>query len=222
MVNAITTEARRRGITRLCHFTRSSTLPHVVEAGAIRAVGALRRSADFYRPTDTKRFDNHLDHVSCSIEYPNVWYFDTARKQDSIFTDWIVFLLDIALLDEPETKFSPRNAASPTASIAGGLEAFDKLFADNVTIYSRRPGHPDWWPTSDQAEVLVRGPIPMSKVQGIVVRDEDQAELETYRMRELLPNAAIPQLIIAPTFFTPRDLSNAVRSGRRPGEIRYG
>lgn len=222
MVNAITAEARRRGITRLCHFTRSSALPHVLEAGAIRAVGDLRRSADFYRPTDTKRLDNHLDHISCSIEYPNVWYLRAAQNKDVIFTDWIVFLLDIALLDEPEIKFSPHNAASPTAPIKDGREAFDKLFANNVTQYRRRTGHPDWWPTSDQAEVLVRGPIPMSKVQGIVVRDENQAELETYRMRALLPNAAIPQFIIAPTFFTPEDLSVAVRSGRRPVELRYG
>lgn len=222
MMKAITVEARRRGIARLCHFTRSGTLPHVVEAGAIRSAGDLRRSAEFHRPTDTKRLDNHLDHVSCSIEYPNVWYFKTVQDKDAVFVDWIVFLLDISLLDEPDTKFSPHNAASRTSSIMGGREAFDMLFAKNTTQYPRRPGHPDWWPTSDQAEVLVRGPIPMSKVLGIVVRDQDQAERETYRMREILPNATIPQIIIAPGFFTPKALSVAVRSGRRPVELRYG
>ncbi|WP_181320111.1 DarT ssDNA thymidine ADP-ribosyltransferase family protein [Saccharothrix carnea] len=221
-MNAITAEARRRGITRLCHFTRSSALPHVVEAGAIRSVGDLTRSADFYRPTDTKRLDNHLDHVSCSIEYPNVWYLKVVQDRDAVFTDWIVFLMDITLLDEPEAKFSPHNAASRTVPITGGREGFDMLFANNVNQYRRRTGHPDWWPTSDQAEVLVRSPIPISKVQGIVVRDEDQAERETYRMRGLLPNAAIPQLIVAPEFFTPKALSVAVRSGRRPVESRYG
>ena len=59
-----------------------------------------------------------------------------------------------------------------------GVTAFDSLFADVVEgdrVYRRGPRHPDFLPTDEQAEVLIPDRISRPDVQGVVVRDDDQA-----------------------------------------------
>lgn len=90
----IVAKARSRGITRLCHFTRSVNLVHILVMGEIRAKDELERSVEGYRFTDDRRLDGHHAHVSCSVEYPNSWYLDQARKRDPNFRDWVVLDLE--------------------------------------------------------------------------------------------------------------------------------
>lgn len=106
-------ECNRRGITRLCHFTQSRNLAHILGD----CVGILSRrrleSNDLpYNPTDPDRWDGCEHLVCCSIEYPNVYYFAKVREQDHLFKDWVVLLIKPDFLWTPGTKFCPCNAAT--------------------------------------------------------------------------------------------------------------
>ena len=97
-MSSIVTEARERGITRLCHITKSVNLPHILTTRQLSGTDELERSAEGYRPNDENRWDGHRAHVHCSLEYPNGWYLDSARERDPNFRDWIVLVLDVELL----------------------------------------------------------------------------------------------------------------------------
>jgi hypothetical protein len=222
-VNTIQTEAQRRGVTRLCHFTKSANLAHILATGEIRDALTLRQSTEGFRPTDETRLDGHPDHINCSIEYPNTWYLEKVMIRDPHFKEWVILTLDPSLLSIPGAKFCPYNAARASGtSIRSGPSAFNALFASTVIGNTRRTrlsDHPDWWPTDDQAEVLLPGPIPLGRVLSVIVRDAGQAELEHYRLTQHLDmGAVLPPIVIAPTLFDKYPLSRTVRSGRRPIE----
>lgn len=222
----IVVAARDRGITRLCHLTRSVNLMHILATREIQAKDQLDQSAEGYRPADDQRLDDHHGHVSCSLEYPNGWYLGSARTRDPNFNDWVVLTLDLELLDEPGVKLSPFNAARGRGSgISEGLEGFTSLFAPEVSgkkPLSRGELHPSWWPTDDQAEALVPAPIPLDRVRNILVKDEEQAKLELFRLRQGLGNSSIaPPMALAPILFNEKELSKWVRAGRRPPELPF-
>ena len=160
-IASIRVSAARRGITRLCHFTPSRNLGHI--AANLQGVLAARHLAEdekaVFNPTDLRRLDGLPDHVSCSIQYPNAWYFRTARGQEQLFRDWVVLLVDSHYLWRTGTKFCPRNAAAEHGRlIEEGAAAFEALFADTVegvNTYGRGPDHPAFLPTDEQAEVLI-------------------------------------------------------------------
>ncbi|WP_435286188.1 DarT ssDNA thymidine ADP-ribosyltransferase family protein [Streptomyces bacillaris] len=219
-------EAQRRGITRLCHFTKSANLSHILATGELRDALTLRASTEGFRPTDLARLDGLPDHINCSIEYPNTWYLDRAMADDPHFKEWVILDLDPALLTLPGAKFCPYNAARGRGiGIRSGFAAFTDLFEASVSgnaTRARTPHHPDWWPTDDQAEVLLPGPIPLARVRGVIVKDAEQAELEHYRLtRHLDMGSVMPPLSIAPGLFDKYQLSRTVRAGRRPAELPF-
>jgi hypothetical protein len=202
----------------LCHFTKSSNLAHILSTGEIRSRASLEQSIDGYRPTDGKRWDGHLEHICCGVEYPNVWYLEKARERDPVFLDWVVLVLDVELLGVSGVKFCSHNAARRGASIQEGVGAFSALYAERVEGRVREDDHPDWWPTDDQAEVLVPGPVPLSAIRAVIVEDEVQAELEAFRLK-CVDVPIVPPFSVAPALFHSRQLSSAVRRGRRPSEL---
>lgn len=224
-MTGIQARAAQRGITRLCHFTPSRNLAHIMSDA--RGVLASRHLEDdesaIFHPTDKSRLDGYPDHVCCSIQYPNGWYFRRARATDTLFLDWVVLLIGAHYLWQPGTKFSPRNAAAGHGRLVrSGLAAFDTLFAHRVEgaqAYSRGPEHPDWLPTDEQAEVLIPDQIGLSDVCGFVVRDENQAAREASRLNLIGVN--IPRIVIVPEFFEPAVLSRKLRRGRVPSEREY-
>lgn len=221
----IITRARARGVTRLCHCTKSTNLSHILDSREIRPVSTLREAADAYRPADTQRLDGAPDRTFLSVEYPNAWYQSQAAGRDPHFSDWVVLTVDVELLATPGTRFSPYNSARDgSAGALPGAEAFDALFAPTVTgntTRRRQHAHPAWWPTDDQAEIQVPGAIPLFVVRSVIVRDEQQARLEYFRLTQLGMAALLPPLAVAPVLFDKYALSTSVRSGRRPPETPY-
>ena len=224
-MNGIRERANRRGIARLCHFTPSRNLAHI--ASDPRGLLASRHLQDnetaIFNPTDKARLDGYPGHVCCSIQYPNAWYFRKARKNERLFPDWVVLLIDARYLWQAGTKFCPRNAAAEHGRlVAEGVTAFDSLFADvieGVEVYRRGPRHPDFLPTDEQAEVLIPDRISRRDVKGVVVQDDEQAAREASRLR--LQGLPVPRMVIVPEFFEPRALSRELRSGRKPSEREY-
>lgn len=219
-------EASRRGITRLCHFTPSRNLVHI--ASGVDGVLATRHLREderaLFTPTDLLRLDGHVDYICCSIEYPNAWYFERARRNGLAPEDWVVLLINPRYLWTPGTRFCPRNAAAHHGrDVVEGSEGFAALYASQVTgaydrTYVRQAAHVQAVPTDEQAEVLVSDRIVPDDILGIAVQSEDQARREQARFRLL----SVPQeqfrLLVAPAMFEPREMSQLVRSGRRPVE----
>ena len=224
-MNGIREPANRRGITRLCHFTPSRNLAHI--ASDPRGILASRHlqgdEATVFNPTDKERWDGYRGHVCCSIQYPNAWYFRRARENERLFPDWVVLLIDACYLWQAGTLFCPRNAAAEQGRLVrGGVAAFDELFADvveGIRTYRRGAMHPDFLPTDEQAEVLIPDQIGHGDVQGIAVRDDEQAAREASRL--VLQGLRVPRIVVAPNFFSPHALSQELRSGRMPSEREY-
>ncbi|MCW5254534.1 DUF4433 domain-containing protein [Streptomyces sp. SHP 1-2] len=217
--------ARARGVTRLCHCTKSANLSHILGSREIRPVATLREAADAYRPADIQRLDGAPDHTFLSVEYPNAWYQSQAADRDPHFRDWVVLTLDAELLATPGARFCPYNSARDgSCGALPGTEAFDALFAPTVTgnaARKRERAHPTWWPTDDQAEIQIPGTIPLSAVRSVIVRNGQQAALEHHRLTQFGMAALLPPLVVAPVLFDKRALSASVRSGIRPPETPY-
>jgi len=214
-------ECHRRGITRLCHFTQSRNLAHILgDCTGILSRKNLEASDLPHNPTDPDRYDG-CDHlVCCSLEYPNVYYFAKVREQDHLFKDWVVLLIKPHFLWKPGTKFCPCNAATARgAYIRHGFGSFSSMFAQTVPgiRFSRPPNHLPCCPTNIQAEVLVPDPIGLEDITAIVVADEDQAKREICRAN--LQGLTIDkQILIIPDFFNKNRLARAIQNGNRVTE----
>lgn len=222
MIDAIRDSAARRGITRLCHFTPSRNLAHIATglSGILASKSLAEAEKAIFNPTDSHRWDSYTDHVCCSIQYPNAWYFRTARTKERLFPDWVVLLIKAHYLWRAGTKFCPRNAAAGHGRTAAeGAAAFEALFAETVEgprAFSRGPRHPAFLPTDEQAEVLIPDCIQRQDVLGIAVGDDAQAKREASRLDTLEGNA--PPIAIVPEFFDPHALSRLLRGGKMPQE----
>ena len=214
-----------RSITRLCHFTPSRNLAHILQnrKGVLATARLSEDEAAILNPTDEDRFDGHLNHVCCSIQYPNAWYFKAARGREVLFKDWVVLFLNPRHLWARGTKFCQRNAATQRgALVREGYEAFSSLFDQTVrgkSAFSRGPQHPDFLPTDLQAEVLVRDNIERADLLGIAVNDKAQAKREALALR--LSHAELPRTVIAPSFYEPGVLSQQLKGGIIPVETEF-
>jgi hypothetical protein len=219
-----------RGIKRICHFTSSRNFGQIV-AGKTGVLATKKLELDernVYAPTDLLRLDGFTEHVCCSIEYPNAWYFARARSAEVLFRDWMVLLIDPKYLSDPRTLFSPGNAAAAHGrGVMGGYFGFNRLFASSVQgtqgrNFTRNSQHFPCCPTDDQAEVLVPDVIELKDILGIAVSSEDQARNEKVRLELLgIPKVEIRSLrfVVVPEFWQKHQLSALLRNGRRPAEL---
>lgn len=220
MINAVKKEAERRGITRLCHFTPSRNLAHILagDVGVLATKALEEDEHSVLNPTDTRRLDGHEDYICCSIQYPNVWYFSKAMVKEKLFKDWVVLLIDPKYLWQSGTRFCPRNAAAGGGKyIQQGYEGFASLFAHNVKgaySLSRTQMHLSSCPTDDQAEVLVPARIDIADILSVVVQTEKQARSELIRLKYGGCLSEAPPFVIAPKFFEKHALSQSIRMGK--------
>ena len=224
-VAPIKTEAERRGITRLCHFTPSRNLAHITSdpKGILASRHLQDDEKSVFNPTDRDRLDGYTGHICCSIQYPNAWYFRTARGKEMLFRDWVVVFINSHYLWHLRTKFCPRNAAVDDGrSVHEGPAAFEALFEQSVAgsrTYTREPHHPAFLPTDEQAEVLIPDVVGHEDVIGFAVRDEAQAKREVAALRILGGNQ--PRIFVIPEFYSPGVLSRLLRAGKTPAEPEF-
>lgn len=225
IIESIRTKAEKRGITRLCHFTPSRNLAHI--ASDPRGLLASRHlKADekaVFNPTDSERFDGYTNHLCCSIQYPNAWYFRAARGKETLFRDWVVVFIKNHYLWRTGTKFCPRNAAASYGrSVREGAGAFDALFVRSVVgnqRYERGLDHPAFLPTDEQAEVLIPDVVEHGDVIGVAVRDRAQARREVAALNIL--GRKPPRIFVVPEFYSPERLSGLLRAGNKPAEPEF-
>lgn len=227
MIEQIVDQLKHRGVTRLCHFTPSRNLAHILHSGELIPTSELEaEERQLYNPTDLERLDGFKSHVCCSIEYPNPWYFEKARAKERLFQDWVVILIEAKYLADDATLFCVRNAAAGRgALVRGGADAFDAMFAQRVVganerVYSRSATRPSACPTDDQAEVLIARHISVKDFLGVAVFSVEQAKLEVVRLQMTGYQEELPPVLIAPAFWDKFALSAAMRSGSVPAETR--
>jgi hypothetical protein len=229
MSDAIKVEVLRRGITRLCHFTPSRNLGQILSgnSGVLATKRLKEDERNIFAATDLERLDRHTGHISCSIEYPNAWYFDRARSRELLFRDWAIVFIAPTYLWQKETLFCPRNAAASFGrEVGSGEPAFLRLFAPEVVgaygrQYSRSPLTPDYCVTDEQAEVLIAEEIGLEDILGFAVTSIEQARNEVVRLKLLgIPDPRIQELrvIISPDLFDKNQLSRLLKQGKRPQE----
>ena len=182
----ILAEAKRRGVTRLVHFTPSINLLSIVQAGFVLSRTQLKKMSvevpdlhldDFIETNDAKRLDQKLDHINLSIEMPNTFLLRRFMASPRYFDDWCILVVSADCLCFADTLFSVSNAASAASrryGIRGDYEGFLRLFANDVTVGSAmspirktRSGLRDCYPTDVQAEVLVPQRLPLGMVSRI-------------------------------------------------------
>lgn len=216
-------DVNRRGITRLCHFTQSRKLLHILTLRSMMSTHVLQlQHPDLLDVTDTARRDGHLNHICCSIQYPNAWYFRTIQNRDPNFRDWVILALHPRLLWERDVLFCPRNAAAQNGGqLRPGWEGWQALFAPTVQgqggqTRRRYPQMLASCPTDDQAEALIPEMIPQEYITAIIVpsRDAFEQEMDRLGILELIPDI---EWRIAPDLFS-TNYSTMVRQGRPPQE----
>ncbi|MGB7684857.1 MAG: hypothetical protein WBL45_03655 [Solirubrobacterales bacterium] len=127
-VEAIRTEAERREISRLAHFTPTRNLVHIVTSsdGLKSTTMMSEEERSEFNQQDLQRLDRHPDHISCTIEYPNSYYYRkkrrSARGEERLFPNWVCLLLLPKHLWRETTLLCPHNAAG-----WGGLRSVPDL-----------------------------------------------------------------------------------------------
>ncbi|WP_454016866.1 DarT ssDNA thymidine ADP-ribosyltransferase family protein [Azospirillum sp. Marseille-Q6669] len=213
--------AKELGITRLCHFTPSRKLAHILvgELGILATRNLTAAERDLFNATDLSRLDGKPECICCSIEYPNGWYFKKARERDPLFKDWVVLFIKPDYLWRDGVFFCPLNAAKAYGGhLRQGYEGFSRLYEGRVAGRSRSPGQLSCCPTDDQAEVLIPDRISVSDILGVAVASEQQALLEFARLKQCGYDASRIRFVVAPMLFESHALSGSIRAGRRPDE----
>lgn len=209
-----------RGVTRLCHFTKLQNLTHIITSeSGILASRSIRQ--DTKHVNDTARYDGELDHVCCTVQYPNSWFLNKAiqKNHDKIFRDWVVLYIKLTILKDKTAKFCQCNASrSNGAYIRGNLNDVGSIFATSVSTfrYPRSPKMLSCCPTNGQAEIMIKDSVPREYISGIAVGNEDVAK-RVYAILKLYAVEHIP-LYIAPDVLTPR-WSQMIKNGQRPDEV---
>ena len=215
----------KRGIRRLCHFTPSRNLAHIVigKKGILATARLERTERDVFNPSDLQRLDGHKDHICCSVEYPNAYFFRRARENEILFKDWVVLLLDPTLMLVDGVKFCSRNASAERGRlIKEGMAGFESMYAPTVVgAYNKKfvrfQKQSPAVTTDNQAEVLIPDQIPLERIVAVAVRTKDQAVLEIERLR-LLGLTQLPRFLVAPLFYDPDALMPALYNGNVPPE----
>lgn len=213
-------EIIERGITRICHFTRSQKALHILSTeDGLKAVDFLDKS--LYDANDLQRLDGRKDFINCSIQYPNHWYLKKVMNNDPIFNEWVILLIKPEIMLASTTEFCPFNAATGCGShISKGYYAFQKLYDNQIKGRCRTSSMLSCCPTDDQAEVLIYKNISRKDIMGVIVLNENQAENESIRWYENLKSVPHFDIFIAPDLFN-GSWSKLVRNGIKPEEILY-
>lgn len=207
-------------LARLAHFTPAQNLPGILCDGELRSVKDLSTDVRAcYRATDLQRLDGYPDKICCSLQYPNGFYFDIARrKHDAInYPDWVCLLIDKMVAATEGTLFCPRNAAASEAGAAAGAVALQNCYAPAVVgqggrTRGRGPKHDPGSPTDVQAEVLVSAPIPLSAIYAIVFPTAAAAAEEYGRLDRfgIAPPVSL-QWVVSPDMFDKVRIAAAVQ-----------
>ncbi|WP_143026434.1 DarT ssDNA thymidine ADP-ribosyltransferase family protein [Paraburkholderia fungorum] len=169
--NELEAAAKKRGILRLVHFTHADNLESILRHG-LCSVSAARMVGLNPKVNDKQRLDGHPWSISLSIAAPNHKMFYKYRMLDE-HENWVVLLIDRAVLWQKDCAFYPRNAADHRMRdlpLDGQktVKAFESMYDALDGLPTREAQHLNTFdPTDSQAEVLVFDRIEPSMIEGV-------------------------------------------------------
>ncbi len=210
---------KKRGVTRLCHFTKVNKMLHILsDSDGIKSNVFIEEG--IIEKNDKNRFDGHEDYISTSIQYPNIWYLNKVKDLDPLFKKWVILCIDPSIIEDSRTLYCETNAATKRgALLTKGSEGLNKMFSTKTNgnrVMYRKPRMLTCCPTDDQAEVMIYGNIPRDKIIGIIVKSDKEAKDLLFMLELSNINIQIP-IIIAPDVFD-KKFSDQIREGIRPSE----
>lgn len=187
-------EISSRGIQHLVHFTPTINLLSIIEQGKIMSRSLLEKFDieqtdifDYVEFSDEIRFDDK-SYINLSVQHPNSSLFSRFRNKTmgDAHMLWCVLKIEPKYIFKFDTLFSVTNAANThnkrTVGVTGDLAKFRMLFSPSLPIVTsygsrllQRENLKDKYPTDEQAEVLVKGEIPIESILEICFRN--QAEM---------------------------------------------
>lgn len=193
----------QRQIDTLYHFTQAKNLINIFRYGLLPRDFLEKKRIESYF-NDDYRYDNCLNAVCMSLEFPNYRMFYKLR-QDNSMSDWVVLKLSSKILCDFMCAYCWTNAGDSMMynipiQQRMGKSAFLELFKDYPNYPSREElGIPDYYPTNPQAEILVFDTIPVNYIHGVYF--ENKQILTRYK-------ADVPDSIdigVDPNVFLPRE-----------------
>lgn len=157
---------KERNIKHLYHFSALENINSIMQNG-ILSIDMLRRLNIKYDLNDNFRLDNHNNYISCSIEFPNGILLNNFKSKFGYKKKYVIFEIDIDVLNYKFARCCSINAATMGGNLIVGI---DKLF----TLYGGyRLNMPESFPTSEQAEILVKDKIETNYIKKIIFESED-------------------------------------------------
>jgi hypothetical protein len=221
---SVSAAARRRGITRLVHFTPLQNLIGIVQIGEVLPQRSLFAYAearpdaflmDYVRVNDALRLDGRRDCVNLSIQHPNTFLFRRFRERHVSCDLWVVLSFPPDLLDTPDTLFTTGNAAATSVKrygTAGGVAGFEALFGEGTPPAGTRGGAglarsrlAPCYPVSVQAEALLPAGIPVSRIAAISVETVEEAARVGGLLRCLDTGGLASRVCVCPDLFKERN-----------------
>lgn len=179
-------DIKKRNITRLCHFTKSKNIPHILEE--FKAIKSSDKIPSHYKDVnDILRLDGKKSHVCCSVEYPNLYYLDSIKNNDKLFKEWAILVINPEIIVNESCLFSAVNAATERGKyIKSGVEGFNSLYSNVVTTkrrtITRTSKLPSCCPTDFQGEIMIKEEIGIKYIEGIIVESEEQGRHEKFKL----------------------------------------
>lgn len=174
--------ARRRGITRVVHFTTVLGIVGILSSRAVKNRKQLpteKHLEHVYRPNaiDRSRDAAWHEYVNLSVSRINDWMFDRSEPWHvDEGVSWVLLAFSVDILGDPGVVFTTTNNIYPACLRSQGIEGFAQMFADPVFgRYSQRhtrDGLPDSLTTDRQAEVLYPGELSLDRLEEIYVQIE--------------------------------------------------
>jgi uncharacterized protein YjbI with pentapeptide repeats len=214
----VKSSAEAAGIQRLCHFTRVEFLPSIFRDREILPTSDLLRRNPRCSRNDASRRDEHLECVSFTVQYPNLWVLDKFRDRYPDCRGWVILILRPDRLWGEGTLYSPVNAATHNGEhVRGGIAGFNAMFQKYPPPHRdhglyRGPSHLSSCPTDNQAEVLVPEAIPIAEVIEILY-DTGPDYFEIRNELKSLPEELQPLLRHNPEFFDSHGLTAKIWRG---------
>ena len=169
---------KKRNITKLVHFSDIQNHVSIYEnKTGLLSIKELNKTEIKYLRNDTHRYDNQLNYISLSITDINYLLIRKfARQWDS--RDWVIYDINPKILLKKKCMFYNTNAANSlfsdkSKSELRSYEAFEGMFADEVTVGSRferfiksRENQVGNVTTCPQAEILIHKSIDSKYIIG--------------------------------------------------------
>lgn len=177
--------ARRRGITTIVHFTRTSGFKGMLYTSVVKARIDLPDDARVRHVYQENTPDRSRDlrwhgYVNLSVTDINVRMFEFSKEQHPC-DKWVILGFDPQILGDPGVVFCTTNNAYDVAYRCAGPRGFEQMFAPRVpwghygsvcTRYSRARNQT----TDPQAEVLYPFELSLDHLRSVTVTDEDTYE----------------------------------------------